>query len=77
MGNYPRITCSKDLDLITVHRGETLTVYLRADTAWQHEEGVKNVAIEVRVNPDGTPEVFLDDNLTARSFDDWAAMPDN
>ena len=62
-----------EVPVITVKAGETLTVWLRVKDHPLHQEQV-----ELRVQPDGTPEIFTnqdqDSSPNLLDFDKWTIM---
>ena len=71
MSSHPEIVVRKEVDLITVNSGETLTVYLRTTKS---PEGYKVVQIEMRVTDAGNPQIYCDAIKTNKSFDNWYSI---
>lgn len=57
-----------------VERGQSLTVYLRKN---DFNEELDQRSVELRSMPDGTLQVFLDqDSIEVKSFEEWSPMQD-
>ena len=63
----PHPTATINIGTIYVETGETLTVYLKDD------RGVCK-QVELRVQPDGTAEVFMVPGIDYHGFEDWTKM---
>lgn len=70
MTRYPRISVTDSLEQITIRRGETLTVVLAVYKGNEHYDFVN---VELRVNEDGTREIFCDD-LQCKPYSEWKEM---
>ena len=68
----PRTSIS--IENVFVERGQTLTVYLRKNG---FREELDQREVELRSMPDGTLQVFLDNNsIEVKSFEEWSPMED-
>ena len=53
----PIITFDKKVDQVTIHRGEVITIWL--NKCGRYEEMRSCTQVELRVKPDGSPEIFI------------------
>ena len=66
----PEITITHKISSINIGRGETITIWL--NKAVQPE--FNQVQVELRVKPDGTPEIFSSEPILLQSFDKWESI---
>ena len=73
----PKVSYDFNLDTVFVLRGETLTVFLRK-TEHREPRAVylpsEDIQVELRVLPDGTPEIYATRVLVVKGFDHWKSM---
>jgi hypothetical protein len=62
---------SLPIEYIRVHPNEYVTVWLVLE-----DEPASGLQVELRVRPDGVPEIFADD-IEIKSFNDWYFTREN
>jgi len=72
VGRLMKPTVTVSVDQVEVRRGQTLTVWLARHTGEQGQ--YERYQVELRVRPDGTPEIYHDEEIVSEYFDDWKPM---
>lgn len=65
---YPEVTVEKEIKNITLYNGMVITIWL--------SNGKEDFPTELRVTPDGKPEIYCDD-LKIIPFKEWYKIEEN
>lgn len=67
-----KVVCETEISEVVLTRGQTLTVWMQ-----KGDEGeTRREQVELRVNFDGTPEIFVD-GIKTKKFDKWKGIYDD